>query len=119
MKIIKYKQTWDYHIDYRFTYLSNDDEYIGSVVLQETDSEDLLLHSLYVNEKYRNSLIGSELLKIIINFAKDINCNLILKVHKLNDIAIKLYEKHNFIKYDTENQWLWLKLVINTNKEND
>lgn len=53
------------------------------------------INNILVEEKYRNKKIASKLLE---NLVKNYNESITLEVNENNTIAIKLYEKFNFIK---------------------
>lgn len=77
------------------------DETVGSLlVIKNEDS--LLLDEIYIEEKYRNQNIGSDIIKDLI-LKNDI---IYLWVYKKNKGAIKLYKKMGFKIIDkTENRF--------------
>ena len=77
-----------------------DDIMVGFVGLDLRDDEVLNQHTLYINrlyidEEYRNMGIGEEVIKKIIDIAKDMNRDIELEVFG-NNPAIHLYEKMGF-----------------------
>lgn len=57
------------------------------------------IDNIFVEEKYRNKKIGTELMKYLDKIAKDNNLvNITLEVRKSNNIAIHLYKKMGFNK---------------------
>lgn len=66
----------------------------GNYELQETIVK---IHNLIVHKEFRNTGIGSQLLEICKNYAKDSgNLKLELGAYAFNETAIKFYQKHGF-----------------------
>jgi len=108
IKIIKYKQNWDYHNNIKFILL-NDNEYVGSVELEEPNDKDFIkLQSLYIDYKYR----GKGYSKILIEEAlKETKIDIFLLVHKDNYIY-NTYKRYGFEFYNidmNDYDFYWLK----------
>lgn len=58
------------------------------------------IEDLIVDKEYRNKGVGKELLKDAVNYAKDIDCEVIeLTSYINNEKAHRFYEKNGFIKH--------------------
>ena len=78
-----------------------DNNTVGSILFYEKD-DGILLDEIYIEEKYRNCGIGTEIIK---NILED-NFIVYLWVYKLNIKAIKLYKRLGFkINEETETRY--------------
>lgn len=68
---------------------------------------------IYVSRNYRGKGLSKILMKELIKKSRDLNFKQInLSVKKENKIAINLYEKLNFIKYDDKDDSYYYKLIL-------
>lgn len=74
---------------------------VGCILFYKKD-DGILLDEIFIEEKYRNNGVGTNILKTILK-----NNNIVyLWVYKLNTNAIKLYKKLGFkINYETETRY--------------
>ena len=75
------------------------EEIVGTISLENIGNKKGLLKSLYVAIEYRNRKIATNLMDILLNFAKKKGYTSIeLDTYEKFQEAIKLYEKMGFIK---------------------
>lgn len=75
------------------------EEVIGTISLENLGDKKGLLKSLYVAREYRNRRIASNLMDILLNFAKEKGYKTLeLDTYGKFHIAIKFYEKIGFVK---------------------
>ena len=60
------------------------------------DGRRLYLHHFGIKEKYQGLGLSKLLLEHSLNFAKEVNLQIKLEVHKNNIVAINLYKKYKF-----------------------
>lgn len=71
----------------------------GVIIHQMLPDTKAYITSVYTEEDYRQNGIQNILMKMVLDFLKDINCKKI-ELDASNPPAIKLYEKFGFIKND-------------------
>lgn len=74
-----------------------------------------ILHDLYVTSDYRKQGIGSILLNIVKEYARNNNGNIVLQTAKDNFTAQSLYEHHGYIK--DEDFYTYYLIFENNNEQ--
>lgn len=88
----------------RIYILFYDEEVAGCVGLKKIDEKSCELKRLYVRDKFRGKKLGEELVKKIIQDAKEIGYkNILLDTLPFLDRAIMLYKKYNFYEIESYN----------------
>lgn len=90
-----------------------DEEIIGTISLQNLGQNKGLLKGMYVHEEYRNKKVASNLMKILLAFAKENEYQKIkLDTYKKFEVAIKFYEKIGFErKEEIDNKYIYEKII--------
>ena len=74
---------------------------VGYILIRKIDSNLCLLDGLYVLEEYRNQGIANGLLNEAINECKKMGVKYVdIKVMAKNDVAMRIYKKHDFVEYE-------------------
>ena len=81
-----------------------DNEFVGCVILSNNE-DGKLLDEIYIEKKYRNKGIGTDIIKKIVNS----NDSVYLWVYKLNTKAILLYKKIGFNTIEETETRLYMK----------
>ena len=97
-----------------FYFIEKNNKIIATCAAWKKDEKIIKLNSFYVDKNYRNQGIGKLLFEKTIQFAKQNNYKqIILCAHQQNEVAIKFYEKENFVIDRVEdNGEIWYKLNI-------
>lgn len=81
-----------------------DDQIAGCIGLRNIDSENCEMKRLYVKSRFRGYKIGTQLVKLIINDAKEIGYKaILLDTLPFLDEAIHLYKKLGFYEIESYN----------------
>jgi ribosomal protein S18 acetylase RimI-like enzyme len=91
----------------------NQDELVGLIAAYHNDEKQLVyITSVSVLEDFAGQGIAKQLLKHVIDFAKENNASTIeLEVHKTNEKALTLYQSNGFIESLTEENTEMKKLI--------
>ena len=97
-------QEWDNHTAYKHVYIDNDTIIATVTVNVFKENPVKTFESLWVKPELRRLGIATIILNDIVEMP------MACMVKKDNDIAIRLYEKHDFdYWYDEDENYMWLK----------
>lgn len=75
-----------------------DDEVVGYIGMWHVLDESHIMN-IAVDKRYRNKGIGTLLLSALIDYSREVGIKrMTLEVREHNDAALRLYEKHGFVK---------------------
>lgn len=92
-----------------------DDEITGLIAayFNDTKNKNGYITNVSILKQYEGQGIGSQLMKMCIEYAKEINYNnILLEVYKGNNNAINLYTKYGFLKAQSTKNLLQMKLNL-------
>ena len=77
----------------------DDEKIVGTISIENIGNNIGILKGMYIDKEYRGRKIASNLLNILLNFAKEKKYKkIVLDTYKEFEIAIKYYEKIGFIR---------------------